>query len=564
MDWKADKLRDTAGVPRLTFVPPNTQTMVAALAVGTCYFLTARFEATLGFPSTPASTLWAPNAIVLATLLLVPRAQWWLYLLLLLPFHLAALLPTQPLSRVLVEYGTNVPEALIAAVAILTLCPEPRRFDRLRSMSVLIVFGCLIAPFAANLAMSAALVQLGLTENFRLTLIAGTLIDWFAVLTLVPLIVHAHRWTRGLRRVSRRRVLETCGLLAGTIVLATLAFIEPLAPQELFIPLPLLMWAGIRFGVSAACLSVLTLGAVATWSVMNGRGPWVDRHPMLNVLSLILFLDVMATLLLVLAATFAERREAIAARRRAEREAREQRQQVSLLSRTVLMGSLSGAFAHELNQPFTSIMANAQAALQLLKGSSAEARELREILGDIIREDRRGTKVLRNIQGLLSPVTASWQAVDLNTLIDEVLQLLRSDLRARHVTIVTGLDPQQPLVLADRAQIQRCLLNLILSGSDAAASAGEEQGELTLTTHYSAERHAVEIFLADSGSGIAAEDLAQMFQPFFMTRQNRVGLGLTASRSIVEAHGGRMWTEMRGHTAIVGLTLPANLAPKPA
>src|SRR5262245_27280507 len=134
----------------------------APLATGTFYFLAAKLGQQLAFPSAPVSALWAPNAILLAALVLLPRERWSTTLLAILPFHLLAQLPGYPLPQVLIQYLVNGAEALIGAYAIVAFCPQPLRYDRVRSAFVLIAFGGVIAPLVTSVLMAAAFVAIGL------------------------------------------------------------------------------------------------------------------------------------------------------------------------------------------------------------------------------------------------------------------------------------------------------------------------------------------------------------------------------------------------------------------
>ena len=169
--------------------------VVPPLACGIAYFLAAHLGRSLAFPFAPVSALWAPNAILLAALLLAPYGRWWGYLLAVLPFHLLAQMPVFPLTLVAIHYAFNCGEALLGAYLILQLSKEPRRFDRLQTMTVLVMFAAFLAPLLTSLLTGAFIAQ-GVTDRFWPIVIVRTATNAFAILTLVPLIAQADRWLR--------------------------------------------------------------------------------------------------------------------------------------------------------------------------------------------------------------------------------------------------------------------------------------------------------------------------------------------------------------------------------
>jgi PAS domain S-box-containing protein len=230
----------------------------------------------------------------------------------------------------------------------------------------------------------------------------------------------------------------------------------------------------------------------------------------------------------------------ITARNQAEVEIQQQRQLLTHLTRVATLGELSGALAHELNQPLTSILINAQAAQRLLASEPVDLTEMRETLDDIVDADRRAGEVIRRLRALLRKGETQPQSLDVNDLTKDVLRLVRPELLAQGVTASAQLTPERLLVLGDRVGLQQVLLNLILNACDAMRLAEPEQRRLTVTTA-AAETDGVLIGVADSGPGIAADQIEQVFEPFFTTKEHGLGLGLVICRSIVAAHGGRLW-----------------------
>jgi len=225
----------------------------------------------------------------------------------------------------------------------------------------------------------------------------------------------------------------------------------------------------------------------------------------------------------------------ITQQRRAEREAEEQRQQLAHLNRVAMLGELSGALAHELNQPLTAILSNAQAAQHLLASDNVDLAELREILRDIADEDRRAGAVIGRLHALFKKGETHFQALDVNELVHDVLHLARGDLASRSIDSVMYLPTDLPQVRGDRIQLQQVLLNLVMNGCEAMSASEPDARTLTIRTQRAADG-GVQVSVSDNGPGVPAE-------PFFTTKQQGLGLGLSISRSIVSAHGGGLWAE---------------------
>ncbi len=788
-----DASRDMTGPHTWRF--PPVRTLRKAIAVSVAYYLTAQLGAALAFPGSPVSILWAPNAILLAALVLANRKDWWVYLAMVLPAHLLAQLPLSHVSsvQVLIQYIVNCSTALIGAFALSALAPDTRRFDHLKSALILIAFGAVLASLSTSVLMAAAFVALGISDAFWITAIARTLTNAFAILTLVPLIVHAAAWNRkGGWSMPTLRSAEGCLLAVTLATVGILVFAAPgLRPTDsiaiIYAPLPMLLWAAVRFGVVGASGSILFLGILATWGVINGGGPFGTQSPAQIALSLDLYLVVTCMPLLLLAAALEERnslesakqssearmrtlfenniiptaiwrrggritdandaflrltgfersdlesgrlrsqmlaigatqpldgrriapeerellrhdgrrapvlagsfpfpgpdaegvyvacdlssvrradearrqadllhaailasihdqivvldadgiiievnepwrrferaalhpfesarvgshyleayaaaaatgdamsvdllagardvleglsarrhfefslvtaddlrwfeisieplrrraggaviiRSDITERKRAAAQAGEQRHQLALLGRAAVLGELSGAFAHELAQPLTSILGNAEAALQLLVTGSADLAEVRDILRDIIADDVRAAEIIQRLRSLLARGEIQRQPVDLNQVVREVLDLARSDLITRNVSVSMQLDSNAPAVLADRVQLQQVVLNLVVNACESMSGAAPTERKLVIATQLAADSSYIECSMSDRGCGIAAGDTERIFQPFVSTKKQGLGLGLAICRSIVEAHGGRLWAEHR-------------------
>jgi PAS domain S-box-containing protein len=799
-DSHADHGLDIRPIALGKLQPPAEPTVRAAACVAVAYYLTAELGAALAFPSAGVSLLWAPNAILLAALVLAKRKHWWVYLAMVLPAHLLAQLPNVPLAVLGIQYVVNCSTALIGAFALSAFAPDAGRFNSVRAAIGLIAFGALLAPVSTSILLAAAFLALGRIDNFWVTVFARALTNAFAILTLVPLIVRAAAWIRtGGHPVPAMRAAEGCLLFVMLAATGITVFAAPAigvtdSPAILYAPVPLLLWAAMRFGVVGACGSILLLGTLATWGIVNHMGPFIVQPPPQNAVSAVLYFVALCAPLLLMAAALEERRalqsakgplearfrtlfarniiptlishsggrivdandaffhltgyepadlrdgqvqlpsldtsaaqtsaepgdsntwipeadiqereltardgrkipvavetlplpglpnervsfaldlspvrraeegrqqadllhaailasirdqivvldaagiiieandswrrfveraairpfesahvgshylescagaaangdamaadllaavrdvlDGMSARRRLEvavetadgllwfeisieplrraeggavivrtditerkkatLQAGEQRQQLVLLGRAAVLGELSGAFAHELNQPLTSILGNAEAALQLLMRDSADLPEIRDILRDIIQDDVRAAEVIQRLRSMLARGEIQRQPVDLNQVVREVLELAHSDLITRGVSVVMQLDPSASQVLADKVQMQQVALNLIGNACEAMSGVAPAGRKLIIATQLAGDGSFIECSFLDQGQGIPSGDLERIFQPFVTTKKHGLGLGLAICRSIVEAHGGRLWAE---------------------
>lgn len=236
-------------------------------------------------------------------------------------------------------------------------------------------------------------------------------------------------------------------------------------------------------------------------------------------------------------------------RKSQESQFRTQREQLERLNRVSILGELSGAIAHELNQPLAAILSNAQAALLALQGPAADLREIAEILTDIVSDDNRASEVIRRLRELLMRRSVHRQLVDPNECIREVLKLQHGNLVERNVITEVRLAERIPSIMADRVQLQQVLLNLIVNACDAMAERQPRERLLRIASACGADG-AVRIEVCDNGHGVA--DPEAIFAPFFSTKNGGIGLGLAICRTIIASHRGRLWAS---NNATCGATL---------
>jgi C4-dicarboxylate-specific signal transduction histidine kinase len=232
----------------------------------------------------------------------------------------------------------------------------------------------------------------------------------------------------------------------------------------------------------------------------------------------------------------------ITRQKQAAAEAQLQREELAHLSRVAVLSTLTGSLAHELNQPLTSILSNAQAGQRFMSHDPPDLIEVRAILADIVRADRRAGEIIWRLRAMLRRGEVVLQPVSVNDSLEELLRLIGSDLIARGVSVSNLAAGDLPRAIADRVQLQQVFLNLIVNACDAMASNPAENRRLTLTT--SVAENEIHIGVLDCGVGLP-DDLETLFQPFHSTKVGGLGMGLSICRTLVTSHGGRLWAERR-------------------
>ncbi|HYH43788.1 MAG TPA: PAS domain S-box protein, partial [Burkholderiales bacterium] len=230
----------------------------------------------------------------------------------------------------------------------------------------------------------------------------------------------------------------------------------------------------------------------------------------------------------------------ITRRKETELELERQRNELAHLSRVAMLGEMSGSLAHELNQPLTAILTNAQAAQRFLAGDAVDLGELRDILEDIVSDDRRAGEIIHGLHQLLRKGEIRYEPVDLNEVVRDVIRLVRSDLVNGGTAVTTELAPQLPMVSGDRVQLQQVLINLVMNGSDAMTDADAAERQLVVRTLHE-EGGRVRVTVVDNGRGIPPANMERVFEPFYTTKKNGLGLGLAVCRTIISSQGGHLW-----------------------
>lgn len=635
--------------------------LLLAILTSLAYFLGAK----LGFALTPTpfpiSTLWPPNAILFAALLLTPVNFWWLVLLTVLPAHLFVQLESNvPLLRSLGWFITNCTEALLGASLLRNSFNGTSCFDSLRGVARFLICGVVIAPCVTSFLDAGVVAATGWEANYWELWGTRLVSNMLANLTIVPAVVSVGmRGSDWLRRISWNKYIEAVALAVLTILIASVIFqpaVEYVIPALILFPL---LWAVLRFGPGGVSISLLTITLITLWNIVHSREPFTEASVAQTILTLQIFLTVMSITMISLAAVLHERREASEALRKSEDrmsmaaewtklgfwsydfvtgetwlsdhllkvlnvtnetsscpslsdmmhpddrqrvtqkfeesvtrkedfdaeyrlllpenqfcwihnrartiydhsgkplytsgvvfdsterkkaaiEAQLQREELMHLTRVSILGQLSGALAHELNQPLAAILSNAQAAQRFLKqNGSPDNDEFLEILKDIAEADKRAGAVIQRLRTLLKKGETKYQSLDLNEIVNDVLRLTHSDLLTQNVNVTTRLEKSLPRINGDFVQLQQVMLNLILNACEAMTVNPASDRALNVSTEVN-ENNQVKFAIEDTGPGIDPNLMDRIFEPFVTTKEQGLGLGLSICRSILSAHNGSL------------------------
>ena len=204
-------------------------------------------------------------------------------------------------------------------------------------------------------------------------------------------------------------------------------------------------------------------------------------------------------------------------------------------------GELTASIAHEMNNPLGSILSNAEAAQAILKSPTPDVAELNEIVGDIVRDDQRASEVIRRMRSLLKKATFEQKSLDLNDVARETIPFLSSLAVGRKVELVSVIKSDALPILGDRIQLQQVILNLVVNGIDAITDTPAEERSITFRT--SRVDNFAELSVSDRGPGIPEDKLKGIFEPFFTSKAEGMGMGLSIARTIIEAHNGVIWAK---------------------
>ncbi len=245
----------------------------------------------------------------------------------------------------------------------------------------------------------------------------------------------------------------------------------------------------------------------------------------------------------------------LTALKKAEKETQQQRNVLARIDRASSMGQLTGSIAHELNQPLTGILSNAQAAEIMLKNKHWDETEFKEILTEIVSDTKRASAVIRNLRSLYQKKEVDFSPIDINTLLNEVINLLHSEFVIKNIDVTLKNTSLFHVISGNKVQIEQVLVNLILNGIESMDT--KERQDRKLLIRCSSKGNEVKMFIEDKGLGIDSEIIDSIFEPLATWKPNGTGMGLAISNTIIQAHGGRMFAKNRTHGgARVGFILP--------
>ena len=776
------------------------------------YYVGCKIGFALTFQPHPVSVLWPPNSVLVAALLLTPPRVWWFVLLAAFPAHLAAQFQSHvPPLMILCWFISNSCEALIGAGLTRYLAGGPIHFRSLRNVGIFCLCVVFVGPLLSSFLDAAFVVwnhwgHDSYGQLIRIRLFSNAL----AALIVVPLVVTwATIGISGLRTARLSRYLEACALFVGLLLVSYAVLYKVGSGADsalLFLPLPFLLWAAVRFGAVGASTAISIVGFLAIWSAAHGHGPFSGGTAEQNALSIQIFLIVLSIPLLFLATVIEERvtgetelresesrfrivadaapvliwmagvdqlctffnkpwleftgrsmeqelgngwaegvhsddlqncldvyteafdarqpfvmqyrlrrndgtfrwvsdqgvprydaqgrfagyigscvdvtelvnkdaalreseermrmaaeavnlgiwewdlskdeiwatnarrallgwpasgkitlehfisrlhpgdrdriRQAIddaihkgqdfdseyrlvlpdgivrwmatrgsvrldahgkpaqllgisidiTARKQAELEAKQRRDELSHLSRVALIGEMSASIAHELNQPLAGIASNAGAGQRFIDRGNVDLQEIRELLADIGADARRASDVVRGIRGMIKKEQMGRQRINLNDIVTNVVHILSSDALLHWCELKTSLATNLPMVEADPIQIQQVLINLVVNAFEAMPETPVSTREVEINTQQNADG-AVRVSVRDYGVGVSPETRSRLFEQFFTTKAEGLGMGLAIARSIVEAHAGTIDAEnAEGGGARFHFTLPISTA----
>jgi C4-dicarboxylate-specific signal transduction histidine kinase len=243
-------------------------------------------------------------------------------------------------------------------------------------------------------------------------------------------------------------------------------------------------------------------------------------------------------------------------RKRAEEALRTAQADLTRAARLTTMGELAASIAHEINQPLASMVTNGEACLLWLANDGPDLDEARQAAERIITDAHRAGDIIRSVHALARKSGPEMTQLDVNDAIREVLVLMRSELRDRHVALETELSGGLEPIMGDRVQLQQVILNLIMNGIEAMSAVMRQPRVLRVRSQIDGPGDVL-IAIEDSGPGLAPETMDRLFDPFFTTKPSGMGMGLSICRSIVDAHGGRLWASPQSpRGAVFQFTVP--------
>ena len=501
-----------------------------AVVLPIAYFTAAVVSVSLFTHNTP---LWISNALVVTALLRSRRSAWPALLCLVVLADYAQILVTANGMWVagLGIVVCDISEILL--VATLSGFTEGTSLeDSIWPMARLAAV-CLLVPMASA-AGGAALLNLAIGVPFGEGWVNWYLAVASGYLMITPLVLC---WTDPTLRIagSRHAVLQTLALSGLVAVVGYLDFRGAL--PGLFLAFPFLLLTAFHGRLLGATTAAAALALVAIWSTFGGYGPiaaFAGTNVIAKVQYLQLYLAVVLLSALPLAALLGQR-ETLATQRYREVQA-----ELAHSNRVAGMGQLTASIAHEINQPIAGIVTSGMAALGWLDRETPDLEAAKRSVDRVMRDAKRAGEVIARIRGLIVKAPPRIEKLDINDVIRDVIALTSAEAARRAVSVNTALADGLPSIRGDRVQIQQVILNLFINALEAMSEVRGGVRELLISTS-TAETNDVLVTVRDSGPGLAPGAHDQLFEAFYTTKSDGLGLGLSICRSIIEAHGGKLW-----------------------
>ena len=516
---------------------------------GVAYYVATEIAWALCFPNSKVSLLFPPHAVLIVILLLVPVRHWWAYTLATVIAHFIATQQAHwPVPYALHCEAFDAVQNVLVAAGIRLFIKSPLNRITLRDALVFVLIAVIVVPFGTAFWGAAFTISNGFGTNYWVEWRNLGISNGVTAVVLVPaLLLVANRLSGRGGRVTPIRMIEGCLLGLGIVVVGTYVFANlPSGPETspalLYAPIPLLIWAALRFGLSGISAAMLVVTFEVIWGAMHGHGPFLQQSPAENALALQMFLIVTGTPLMFLSVLLEDDRRSQQALHEVEDDARRHREQINLLSRVSLLGEMTASLAHELNQPLSAIISNANAGMRYIERGKDDPARLRDILGDVESDANRAYDIIRNVRNTIKKGDPARRQIDLNELVTNVAHVVRPDAVGYSCEVETSLAKDLPPIEGDPVQIQQVLVNLVSNALDAMRQTPTGRRKVEISTAGKGDSE-VRLSVRDHGSGIRTEVHDRLFDQFFTTKEHGLGMGLAIVRSIVEAHGGKIHAE---------------------
>ena len=663
------------------------RTVCYVLASAICYYVATQIAWALTFPDSKVSLFFPPHAVLVCILLVVPVRHWWAYVLAAAGAHFLATQQAQwpPLYALTCE-AFDALQNVSTAAGIRILIKSPLKAITLRDAILFVLVAVVLVPFGTAFWGASFTVSYGFGTHYWIEWRNLGISNAVTAVVLIPaFLLGGHQlFVKRTRLLSSRRALEAVLVGACTVVLGIFVFDNTPAgpttsPALLYAPIPLLIWAALRFGLGGISVSMLLITVQAIWGTMRGHGPFLEQTPAENALALQLFLLVTATPLMLLAVVIEEERRSkealresanlmglaaeagnlamwvwdvssndvwmtergrslfglkqdarldfeavvdrvhpedraardgaikqalqtrgnyemeyrvqqadgmtrwihgrgrcvepddgsgpklfgvsmdVTARKQAEASAAQKRAELEHVARVATLGELTATLTHELQQPLAAIGANSYVGVRLLDAPEPDLQKVRSALDDICEVTERAGEVIGGLRDMLKrdSTAAGVSNVDVNDVIRIIERITHGDANLHQVTVHLDLSPDVRPIKGHSVQLQQVILNLMLNAFSAMSETGLDGARRLVVRTNSTDESNVRIEVQDSGTGIAAEQLESIFDPFITSKPEGLGMGLSICRSIIERHGGTISAANNpGRGATFSITLP--------